>query len=147
MPVPLAAENEPQSVVCSSYIARSKPAVPQQAVVGVDYIPLSSTRLTELERAKWNIKPDDYLTIYFKNVEDVFDAFQNDVYESGHEKDNIATTCIEHRNNMHLIWDSLNKDLAIFPLNLLANIHLFRDFYHRPTYNRIGRKDGLVKQV
>ena len=139
LPVPLTAENEPQSVVCSSYIARSKPAVPQHAVASVDYIPLSSTRLTELQRTKWNIKPDDYFTIYFKNAEDVLDAFQNDLYESGHEKDNS----IQHRNSMHLIWASLNKDLAMFPLNPLANIHLFRDFYHRPTYKRIGRKDGV----
>ena len=34
--------------------------------------------------------------------------------------------------------------MKIFPKHALANIHLFRDFYNRPTYRNIGKK-GYVE--
>ena len=34
--------------------------------------------------------------------------------------------------------------MKIFPKHALANIHLFRDYYHRPTYKNIGKK-GYVQ--
>ena len=34
--------------------------------------------------------------------------------------------------------------MKIFPKYALANIHLFRDYYHRPTYKNIGKK-GYVQ--
>ena len=31
----------------------------------------------------------------------------------------------------------------MFPINPLYNIHLVRDFYHRPIYKRIDTKNGM----
>ena len=123
----------------NSFVARSKPLPLTQGEPQNDYIPPRSLRLTIAKKREWNIKDEDYFSIYFESAEDVLDNFQEELIQSGHERDNA----VQHRNQVSLIWAALNKDLTIFPINPLSNIHLFRDFYHRPTFKRIGTKTGV----
>ena len=58
---------------------------------------------------------------------------------SGHTKDNA----VQHRNQVELIWSTLDERVQIFPQCALGNIHLFRDFYHRPSFQVINKKDGV----
>ena len=120
-----------------SKVKRSSPSqLPQSAL---DYIPSNSIRITPELQVKWNVMKDDYLDIYFENADSLLEQFQSELEGSGHDRQNA----VQHRNSVELIWISIDKSPTMFPVNGLCNVHLFRDFYHRPNFLRIGREDGV----
>ncbi|XP_057300018.1 uncharacterized protein LOC130630515 isoform X2 [Hydractinia symbiolongicarpus] len=121
------------------FVSRSQPVPLQHDHPSLDYIPSGSCRLTSSKRKEWGVKPDDFFSIYFSTADDLLDNFQEELLQSGHTKDNST----QHRNQVELIWTSISKDLVMFPINPLSNMHLLRDYYHRPTFKTIGKKDGV----
>ena len=90
-------------------------------------------------KRKYKITHDDFLTIYFNNAEELLLEFQKQMASSGHTKDNA----VHHRNQVELIWSTLDERMQILPQCALGNIHLFRDFYHRPSFQMINKKGGV----
>lgn len=126
-----------------SFAVRAKAFKPEQQVVNpssADYIPPSANVLTNQHWQKWNIKYEDFCTIYYETVKDLLDDFKKALLGSGHNENNS----VQHRNYVELIWKIIDKDMTIFPKNALQNIHLLRDCYHRPTFKDIGKK-GCVQ--
>ena len=50
---------------------------------------------------------------------------------------------VQHHNHVELIWSSISKDLIMFPVSPLSNLHLFRDYYDYPSFQMIGKKNGV----
>ena len=86
----------------------------------------------------WNIKESDFFTLYFKSTKDLMDLFEESLRPSSGSK-----MAQQHRNQLQLIWSTLDKDMKMFPKNALSNIHLFRDCYHNPNFKLIGAKEGV----
>ncbi|XP_057297196.1 uncharacterized protein LOC130626107 isoform X2 [Hydractinia symbiolongicarpus] len=120
-------------------LIRLKPKPLESLSPSIDYIPPAASRLSQQDRKTWNIKFADYFTIYFQNSEDLLDAFEQDLLTSGHTKANS----VQHRNHVTLMWSAVDRELNMFPVNPMSNIHLFRDFYHRPTFKSIGKHGGV----
>ena len=113
--------------------------VAKLANMNINYTPGSSKALTDEMKIKYKITHDDFLTIYFNNAEELLSEFQKQMASSGHTKDNA----VQHRNQVELIWSTLDERMQILPQCALGNIHLFRDFYHRPSFQMINKKGGV----
>ena len=87
-------------------------------------------------KIKYKITHDDFLTIFFNNAEELLSEFQRQMAISGHTKNNA----VQHRNQVELIWSALDEQMQIFAQCALGNIHLFRDFYYRPSFQMINKK-------
>ena len=109
------------------------------ANISINYTPGTSKALTDEMKIKCKITHDDFLTIFFNNAEELLSEFQRQMASSGHTKDNT----VQHRNQVELIWSTLDEGMQIFPQCALGNIHLFRDFYHRPFFRMINKKGGV----
>lgn len=116
-----------------------KPLPPPETVPGLSYTPGKSSALSEHDRKTWSIKEDDFFSIYFTTAADLLDHFESNLIATGSDKN----TALQHRNQVNLIWKTVDQGMQLFPVNLLSNIHLFRDFYHQPNFAAIGTKDGV----
>ena len=74
------------------------------------------------------------------SAESLLDAFCDDLLSSGAMDNRMA---VQHRNYVELVWAMLDKNMVVLPLNALSNLHLLRDFYHRPSVASIGKKHGV----
>ena len=92
---------------------------------------------------KWSVQKEDYLTIYFENASSPRTAFKNSLLSSGMER-NLA---MQHRNKIELIWSAVSKELSIFPVHPLSNLHLLRDFYHLQTFSMTRKEDGVQEST
>ena len=50
---------------------------------------------------------------------------------------------MQHRNYVEEIWATLDKDMKVVPVNALSNLHLLRDYYHRPALRKVGKQHGV----
>lgn len=128
-----------------TFTVRSKPDARQEKPIkylptpGLSYTPSNSLPILDKERQTWNIKEGDYFSIYFSSSTDLLDHFVSNLIATGSDKN----TALQHRNQVILIWSTIDEGMEQFPINLLSNIHLFRDFYHEPTFTAIGTKHGV----
>lgn len=45
----------------------------------------------------------------------------------------------QHRNQVEMIWGTLDKIFVMFPKNPLSNKYALQDDYHRPLFCEIGK--------
>ena len=134
-------ESESSESEDEGFVYRSKAAPLESCDPNLDYIPKNALHLTDDLRKKWQVKDDDFFTIYYRQVEMLLEAFFNDLASAAMERD----TAMAHKNKVELILTAINKreNMQMFPVNPLSNLHLLRDYYHRPTFRMIGNKGGV----
>jgi hypothetical protein len=66
------------------------------------------------------------MTISFKSTKDLLDLFQQSLESSGSE----GNTALQHRNQLELIWFTIDEAMQMFPVNS-------HDLYHIPAYKLI----------
>ena len=122
-----------------TFVRRS---VPQEICAVSDmenYIPNSACRLTSELKCKWGVKNEDFFTIYYEDADALLKGFLESLLSAGMEN-NLA---VQHKNHVELVWSTVSKKMTILPVHPLSNLHLLRDFYHYPTFQMIGKRDGV----
>ena len=127
------------------FVYRSKPsqrinALNQKLDTPVEYLPPNAQKVTAEHRKKWEIKDEDYVTIYYPGNKELLDAFYDNVSKGRADEHNNA---LQHRNKVEYIWECIDPKKSIFPKNSLSNVHLLRNHYHVPTFNSMGTEDGV----
>ena len=105
-----------------------------------EYCPGKSLMLSHAQKSIWNITEVDFFTIYFENVDDLLELFKESLENSGLDQ----RMSQQHRNQLITIWETMDPNMTMIPVNSLANIYKFRDFYHTPLFKSIGKK-GCVQ--
>ena len=124
----------------TDFVRRSAPAnLPSAPSMPDKYLPKNALELTPTLRKSWGIKTDDYFTIYYNDAESLLKAFKSSLTSLGLDE----TMANQHQNHVELIWSVVSKEMRIFPIHPISNLHLFRDYYHYPTFKMIGKKKGV----
>ena len=132
-------ESSDESSEDEKFVRRSNPIALDQSEDINHYVPEFAEAITDELRLKWDVKNKDFFTIWYKDSNLLLEAYYNDLMQTGVER-NVA---FQHRNHVELIWSTISKDLIMFPVNPLSNLHLFRDYYHYPSFQMIGKKNGV----
>ena len=104
-----------------------------------EYCPGKSSLISPIQRVNWGIKDEDYFTIYFEEVSDLLDLFKDSLETSGLE----PNTALQHKNQIENIWGTIDSEMKMYPINSLANVHKFRDFYHAPIFKNLGKRGHI----
>ena len=80
------------------------------------------------------IKIDDCFTVYYNGAESLLKAFKNSLTSLGMDQ----MMANQHQNHVELIWPVVSKEMRIFPIHPISNLHLFWDYYHYPIFKMIG---------
>lgn len=78
---------------------------------------------------------EDFFKIYYKTKKDLMKVFVAKLKASGSD-DRLAK---QHRNQVEMIWGTLDKKFVMFPKNPLSNKYALQDNYHRPLFCEIGK--------
>ena len=80
----------------NAFVTRATYSTIPSAPPSNDYLPPSANWITPELRKKWEIKYEDFFTIFYKDADELLDAFQEELCGSGHERDNA----VQHRNQV-----------------------------------------------
>ena len=120
------------------FLRRSASIKPEGlSALGIEYTPVNSKMLTEKLKDQWNVKNQDYFTIYYDQADSLLNGFYEEMAGSPAIGEKMA---MKHRNYVEEIWATLDKDTKVVPVNALSNLHLLRDYYHRSALRKVGKK-------
>ena len=74
------------------------------------------------------------VSVYYNGAESLLKAFKNSLASLGMDQ----MMANQHQNHVELIWPVVSKEMRIFPIHPISNLHLFRDYYHYPIFKMIG---------
>ena len=83
----------------NAFVTRATYSTIPSAPPSNDYLPPSANWITPELRKKWGIKYEDFFTIFYKDTDELLDAFQEELCGSGHERDNA----VQRRNQVFFL--------------------------------------------